>query len=199
MLNILNNLNGFEIGFVKFIAEIGSGGFIDNLSWLVSWMWFLIALLIIALTIVFLRDRKKFMKIFVVVLIVFLLHFFITDVVIKVALGSIIGIRERPYIAYSELNPIGEKYQDSSFPSGHMASLTGVIFVFIYYFRKNWWIWALGIFAVLLMAFSRMHNAMHYPFDILGGIAFGIAYGMIAVFLYKKEFMVKIRLRKKQK
>ncbi len=36
------------------------------------------------------------------------------------------------------------------------------------------------------MALSRLHNGMHYPTDILGGIVLGLIYGVIAIILSKK-------------
>jgi undecaprenyl-diphosphatase len=58
-----------------------------------------------------------------------------------------------------------------------------VLSVFVYYYRKVW-PWALGF--ILLMAFARMHNGMHYPSDVLAGTILGICYGLIAVWLIRK-------------
>jgi membrane-associated phospholipid phosphatase len=37
----------------------------------------------------------------------------------------------------------------------------------------------------LLMAFSRMHNGMHYPSDMLVGAVLGMVYGLIGFWLAK--------------
>jgi membrane-associated phospholipid phosphatase len=38
----------------------------------------------------------------------------------------------------------------------------------------------------LLMAFSRMHNGMHYPSDVLMGSLLGIGYWLLSVWIAKK-------------
>jgi undecaprenyl-diphosphatase len=45
-----------------------------------------------------------------------------------------------------------------------------------------------AILYALLMAWSRMHNGMHYPSDILAGAILGIGCGWIAVVLSKRVF-----------
>jgi membrane-associated phospholipid phosphatase len=109
------------------------------------------------------------------------MHFLVTEGIIKEGVASFGLERIRPYIAHpGEILPIGALSTDSSFPSAHLSFLTAFLFVICYYYRKNW-VFLTSIFAILLMAFSRMHNGMHYPSDILGGFAFGLIYGLIAV------------------
>ena len=63
---------------------------------------------------------------------------------------------------------------DYSFPSGH----TGASFAAVaaLYFGKNR-LWLPGLVLACLIAFSRVYLYVHYPTDILAGIALGILTG----------------------
>ncbi len=78
---------------------------------------------------------------------------------------------------------VGKAFTDSSFPSSHMASTLGVLTVFVYFYRKTW---PLALIFVLLMAFARMHNGMHYPTDVLAGTILGLGYGLLAIYIVNK-------------
>ena len=58
-----------------------------------------------------------------------------------------------------------------------------------------------GTLIVLLMAFSRMHNGMHYPSDVIAGVGFGILAGYLSVFAvnYKKAGKGKVNKFKRHK
>lgn len=82
-----------------------------------------------------------------------------------------IGLVPRPY----EVDPrivqwsVGGGF---SFPSGHtteaFAAATALTFLF-----PKWRVALLVFFWASLVAFSRIYLGVHYPFDILGGIAIG--------------------------
>lgn len=73
-----------------------------------------------------------------------------------------------------------------SFPSGHtLNGFTAAVTIFLHYRR-------IGIAALLLagtIAFSRLYLFVHYPTDILGGLALGIADACLTVLLVKKYFI----------
>ena len=73
---------------------------------------------------------------------------------------------------------------DYSFPSGHtMAGFVVATILFTY--NKGW-----GIAAYLLaslIAFSRLYLYVHYPTDVLAGIALGIAIGLLIAVMAKKN------------
>jgi membrane-associated phospholipid phosphatase len=165
----------------KAVNEFGRGTILDYFSGVIS-SELLLAILFIFISFFVLKyDKKRGKIIFIALLAAMFLHFTITNLAIK-DVGAYYGIdRLRPYIAHpGEIIPIGPLSTDSSFPSGHVASLTAFLFVLCYYYRKNW-IWILSGILVIAMGFSRMHNGMHYPSDVLGGIIFGVIYGLIAV------------------
>jgi len=107
-----------------------------------------------------------------------ILHFGITEGIIKHLLLSVIPKRKRPYVAYPEtIKPVGKKFSDSSFPSSHMATTVAMFFVIVAFYPS---LFVPAIIMTVLMAFSRLHNGMHYPSDILVGILLGLSYGYLS-------------------
>jgi len=118
-------------------------------------------------------------KIFWGIIIAALLHFAVSEALLKHVLINFKGKRARPYLAHpNEIKPIGKPHKDSSFPSSHMASALAILAV-ILFFQPLFWPWAL-IF-VIILAFFRMRSGMHYPTDVLAGAILGVIYGITAV------------------
>jgi membrane-associated phospholipid phosphatase len=190
--------NEFEIEVVRFFNELGRGTFVDGISWLVSYIPFLVALVLIFMFFAYFydSDRKnnkkrsgKWKAVFLALVIALALHFLITNLLIKGIGGELFGIRERPYIAYLDIIPIGETYTDSSFPSGHVAGSVAVLVVLGYFYargKKKNLIWSLIVLAGLLIGLSRLHNGMHYPSDVLFGALLGCFYGFVGVRVAEK-------------
>ena len=92
--------------------------------------------------------------------------------------------RVRPYLAHpGVIVPVGTEYHDSSFPSSHNSSTAAIVTGFVYYYRR---LVPVGALLVLAMAFSRMHNGMHYPTDVLAGITLGVGYGALAIVVVRR-------------
>lgn len=120
---------------------------------------------VILLALLFKKRYRKFV-IFAFVLAAGLSYSF-SDIGFKNILIQETGIRARPYIAHSAIiQPVGKLYTDSSFPSTHMALTVAMITVLIILFPA---VWPYAILYALLMTWSRMHNGMHYPSDVLAG------------------------------
>ena len=129
--------------------------------------------------------KKKYRK-FILLSFVFAvgLFYFVAEVGAKNILVHEIGIRPRPYVAHAEIiTPIGKKYSDSSFPSSHVTLTVALITVLILLFPA---VRPYVILYALLMAWSRIHNGMHYPSDVLVGAMLGIWCGRSAIQLSKK-------------
>ncbi len=160
---------------IVYSAQQWGKGLVDQFTIFISNIPFMIILLLFLLILVFVCEKKKLKIVLLTVIVALALHFVITEGLIKN-----FYYRERPYLAFPELiQPLGQPFKDSSFPSSHLASTTAVLTVLIYFHRKYWLPAALAVF---LMAFSRVHNGMHYPSDVLVGIIFGIIYGLAAVY-----------------
>jgi undecaprenyl-diphosphatase len=95
------------------------------------------------------------------------------------ALQMVLPLRVRP-IFNSTLNfsaPVvfdpGELPRWSSFPSDHAALFVAVAIGMWFSFRKLAWL--LLAWTILLIALPRLYLGLHYPSDVLGGAALGIA------------------------
>lgn len=91
----------------------------------------------------------------------------------------------RPYWVLANTHLLLAQELESSFPSGHtifaFALATGV---YIYNKRVGkWYLWLAG-----LIGFSRIFVGVHWPYDIIGGIAFGIPTAFVCNEIYHKFF-----------
>lgn len=176
-----------EFIIVKAMNEFARGTILDSISYLISLRLFLVILLGIIMLLIFKLD-KKYKKVILALLVALVLYFLIGEVLIKI-ISPYLGMeRTRPYLAFpDEIIPIGRLNTDSSFPSSHMSSTVAVAAILGFYYRKKW-IWLSGTVFVLLMALSRLHNGMHYPTDVLGGIFLGLIYAVISIIASEKYF-----------
>lgn len=90
--------------------------------------------------------------------------------------------RPRPFVALS-IEPLISHPINSSFPSGHLAFLIPLGLVLWFLNKKASLLFLLG---ALLVGFSRIAVAVHWPSDILGGILIGIAGFVLAQLVLKK-------------
>lgn len=72
---------------------------------------------------------------------------------------------------------------NQSFPSGHTAFLLAIAFS-VFLINKKFGIWL--CVSGLLVALARIYAGVHWPFDILGGVAVALIGTFIAHFLLKK-------------
>jgi undecaprenyl-diphosphatase len=172
-----------EYQIVLYFNQLGQGTFIDKVTAFISLIPFLIILWAILAFLAYIIDKENGKWVFLAVLIALALHFIISEGILKHAILNFFPMRIRPWIGHPDIVAIGKAYTDSSFPSSHMASTLAVLTVFVSFYKKVW-PWAL-IF-VLLMAFARMHNGMHYPTDVVAGTILGIMYGLLAVWTTRK-------------
>jgi undecaprenyl-diphosphatase len=74
----------------------------------------------------------------------------------------------------------GGKY---GFVSSHAANTAGFMVFTCIIIRKAWLKW-LCLVMVLLVGYSRVYLAVHYPMDIVLGWLLGVIFGQLMVFLY---------------
>ncbi len=70
----------------------------------------------------------------------------------------------------------------SSFPSGHMAWFFALAIV-VWFADRKWGAWYFALAA--LMGIARIYAGVHWPVDILGGVAIGLASGWFIHWLFR--------------
>ncbi len=146
--------------FMKTITHLGDGG--------VFWILVTLALLII----------PKTRKIGIMAAISLIMEVLINNVTLKPLVARI-----RPYDIRTDITLLISKPTDWSFPSGHSGASFAVASAMC--FGKSKW----GIPAVILaliISFSRLYLYVHYPTDVLAGIALGILTGWLARLIFTK-------------
>lgn len=91
--------------------------------------------------------------------------------------------RPRPFTYTPAITLLIPPPTDFSFPSGHTAASFAAAFALLFSHSRHWF-WA--IFIAVIIAFSRLYLYVHYPTDILGGIAVGLLAGWLGVLLSRR-------------
>lgn len=175
-----------DLQIAVFLNKLWSGTFIDFLTKFTSNHLFLVILWTVLVSLALIFDKTKGRKVLITIIIAIILHFLISEGIFKILLANFFELRVRPYLAHPDLITALGTNSDASFPSSHMSSTAAILTVFIYYYKKFWLVWALGILFLFTMAFARIHNGMHYPTDVLAGTVFGIIYGIVAIYATKR-------------
>ncbi len=69
-----------------------------------------------------------------------------------------------------------------SFPSGHAMASSALVVTLILIFwntRWRWWVVAVGVTYMLVIAYTRMYLGVHYPSDILAGWSISIIWVLL--------------------
>ena len=77
-----------------------------------------------------------------------------------------------------------------SFPSGHTQSFATWSTFFAMHFKKKWLTTLVAIF-IPLVAFSRLYLGVHYPSDVIVGIALGVGVAFLGDYLFENTKDVK--------
>ena len=135
---------------------------------------------------------KKTRKLGITVLLALLLDLIFCDNLLKPLIA-----RTRPFVENPAAKVLVELPKSYSFPSGHTAvSFSGAMALVFGKAKK--WLWIPAVVVASLIAFSRLYVYVHYPTDILAGIALGTILGFAAnLIVNAAEKLIKNRKKAK--
>ena len=153
----------------------------DEVMILISSKWFWIPLYIFILYTLYKTFQKDFFKVlFSLGILIFLADFG------SVQLFKEIFQRARPCHLLEEIRVVNGCGGPFGFVSSHAANSFSIAFFISLLLRKYWWFVNLFSWAVLI-GFSRIYLGVHYPFDILGGMFWGLFVSLLAYYIYKMK------------
>lgn len=84
----------------------------------------------------------------------------------------------RPFLALRGVTVLLSHSADNSFPSDH-AALGAALAAGVLVFARGWGVLACAV--AVFLAFSRVYAGMHYPLDVLAGLAIGAVAALLLV------------------
>lgn len=173
----MDGLSTAELEVLDWIAQHLYTDFLDTLMpWLSrladsGGIWLLWAILLLAL------NRKE-RQVGGQMLLALGLSLIFCNLILKNTVG-----RLRPF----EVNPMAELLvaapKDFSFPSGHSSASFAAASVLLLNRHRGRWI---ALILASLIAFSRLYLYVHFPTDVLGGIALGVFCGLLSRLLWRR-------------
>jgi len=92
----------------------------------------------------------------------------------------------RPYTILPHILVLAHRTGDYGFPSDH-ATMAGAVTAGLFLVNPVIGVVSLGL--SLILAFSRVYIAAHYPFDVLAGLAFGALIVLIGYVVLRKPLL----------
>ena len=89
--------------------------------------------------------------------------------------------RVRPSRALTDVRLLVKRGGKYGFPSNHAANITGAMAILIFFFRRYKYAF---LTTALLVSLSRIYVGVHYPFDVLFGMAIGIFFAALWLIIW---------------
>ena len=131
----------------------------------------------------FLKNKKWLIPI--------VLSIIISTIIVHVIKGHVIIPNYRPIEVFNsmlrQVHTIQgvEVHFGGSFPSGHSTQAFTMYLLLCVLIKRNWIIWV-GYFLALIVGYSRVYQAQHFPIDVAGGIFVAIVTVYVSLWVSKK-------------
>ena len=145
----------------------------------------------------FISIKQNFIVPGVIALVLILWAYRMRGLAFLIACGAAVGLndfishnvlkeivsRDRPCHALPDFSHITNCSNSYSFPSNHASNLFAAATLMSLCFRD---LTLLAYTCALLVCYSRVYLAVHYPSDVLGGAVFGTLMGLLGYTFYKR-------------